>query len=111
MDDKYRAALLRTMKDFIEFCDKTGLEWYLAFGSAIGAERHNGMIPWDDDMDVYMPRKDYERFLSMAGKVNGLVPGLEGQYDIFSTRTGTEGYPVAIAKFTDMNSSIWEQER
>ena len=47
MDDKYRAVLLRTMKDFMKFCDSAGLTWYLAFGAAIGAERHKGMIPWD----------------------------------------------------------------
>ena len=54
MDDKYRAVLLRTMKDFMKFCDSAGLTWYLAFGAAIGAERHKGMIPWDDDIDVYV---------------------------------------------------------
>lgn len=111
MEDKYRAILLRTMKDFIRFCDAENLNWYLAFGSAIGAERHKGMIPWDDDIDVYMPRPDYERFLSMAGKVNDLVRGLDGKYDILSTRTGTPDYPVAIAKFSDMNTTIWEQEK
>ncbi len=111
MEDKYRAILLRTMKDFIRFCDAENLNWYLAFGSAIGAERHKGMIPWDDDIDVYMPRPDYERFLAMAGKVNDLVSGLEGEYEILSTRTGTENYPVAIAKFSDKNTTIWEQAK
>lgn len=111
MDDKYRAVLLRTMKDFIRFCDDAGLEWYLAFGAAIGAERHKGMIPWDDDIDVYMPRKDYERFLCMAGKVHDVAPDLGGEYDIISTRTSDSDYPVAFAKFMDMNTTIWEQEK
>ena len=62
METKQREILLRTMKDFMAFCDIAGLKWYLAYGSAIGAVRHNGFIPWDDDIDVYMPREDYERF-------------------------------------------------
>lgn len=111
MDDKYRAVLLRTMKDFMKFCDSAGLTWYLAFGAAIGAERHKGMIPWDDDIDVYMPRKDYEKFLKMSGKVAQIAPGLEGEYDIVSTRTSDSDYPVAFAKFMDMNTTIWEQEK
>ena len=111
MDDKYRAVLLRTMKDFMKFCDAAGLEWYLAFGAAIGAERHKGMIPWDDDIDVYMPRKDYERFLELSGKVHEVAPGLDGEYDITCTRTSDEDWPVAFAKFMDMNTTIWEQEK
>ena len=70
METKQREILLRTMKDFMAFCDIAGLKWYLAYGSAIGAVRHNGFIPWDDDIDVYMPREDYERFLSMKGKIS-----------------------------------------
>ena len=52
------------MRDFMKFCDAAGLDWYLAFGASIGAVRHKGLIPWDDDIDVYMPRPDYERLLN-----------------------------------------------
>ena len=75
METKQREILLRTMKDFMAICDIAGLKWYLAYGSAIGAVRHNGFIPWDDDIDVYMPREDYERFLSMKGKISEIRRG------------------------------------
>ncbi len=54
---------------FIEFksiCDKLGLNWYLVNGSALGAVKYNGFISWDDDMDIGMPRKDYEIFINKA---------------------------------------------
>lgn len=46
---------------FKEFCDKHGLLFYLCGGGCIGAIRHGGFIPWDDDIDVFMPRDDYEK--------------------------------------------------
>ena len=47
---------------FQEFCDKHGLMFYLHGGAAIGAVREHGFVPWDDDVDVLMPRPDYEKF-------------------------------------------------
>lgn len=47
-------------------CDKHELSYSLIFGSLIGAVRHKGFIPWDDDLDVAMPRPDYEKFLEVA---------------------------------------------
>ncbi len=44
------------------FCKENGIKYSLAYGSLIGAIRHNGFIPWDDDVDIIMPRQDYERF-------------------------------------------------
>ncbi|MBQ4569261.1 MAG: LicD family protein [Ruminococcus sp.] len=55
---------------FDSFCRKHGLTYYLCGGCLIGAVRHKGFIPWDDDTDVLMPRPDYEKFLELYRKEN-----------------------------------------
>lgn len=52
---------IQMAKTFVEFCDKHDLLCYLCGGGCIGTIRHQGMIPWDDDLDFFMPRKDYEK--------------------------------------------------
>ena len=47
------------------FCEKNKIEWSLAFGSALGAKRHGGPIPWDDDVDIYMTSENYNRFRNL----------------------------------------------
>ncbi len=51
------------MDEFVKFCNENNIEYFLLGGSTLGAVRHNGFIPWDDDMDVGLMRKDYELFL------------------------------------------------
>ncbi len=57
---KVWAKELNLLKTFSEVCKEKNLRWWIAFGTLIGAIRHKGMIPWDDDIDVVMPREDYE---------------------------------------------------
>lgn len=59
-------ALLEIYDDFSKICERHGLRFYLAYGSALGVMRHGGFIPWDDDFDVWMPRPDYEKFIELA---------------------------------------------
>ena len=53
----------------VDICNQLDLEYYLVCGSALGAVKYNGFIPWDDDVDVALPRKDYELFLSKASSM------------------------------------------
>ena len=53
--------MLEILLYFDGFCKKNKLMYYLCGGGLIGAIRHGGFIPWDDDIDVFMPRQDYER--------------------------------------------------
>ena len=55
-------AILEVYKAFAQVCESQGLRYYVAYGTCLGAVRHHGFIPWDDDFDVIMPRNDYERF-------------------------------------------------
>ena len=57
-----RSIQLAVLQEFGEVCDELGLRWWLCAGTLLGAARHEGFIPWDDDVDVAMPRADYERF-------------------------------------------------
>ena len=57
-------ASLCILKDFISACEKLGIMYYVGYGTLLGTIRHKGFIPWDDDVDVCMPRKDYEIFIS-----------------------------------------------
>ncbi len=61
---------LEALKFFDEFCRRHDLTYYLCGGCLIGAVRHKGFIPWDDDTDVLMPRPDYEKFLELYKKEN-----------------------------------------
>lgn len=60
--------LFKMYKDIERVCRKHGIEICLAYGNVIGAVRHNGWIPWDDDLDIHMMREDYDKFLSLYAK-------------------------------------------
>ena len=59
---------LYILKKFIEVCTKLDVSWFVVYGTALGTVRHDGFIPWDDDIDVGMLRPDYERFMQEAQK-------------------------------------------
>lgn len=66
--EELRKILLELMDEIHAFCEKHGLKYYLSGGTLIGAIRHKGFIPWDDDIDIHMPRPDYEKFLELFPK-------------------------------------------
>lgn len=62
-EQEFRSVQVRMLDEVDIFCRENNLRYYLTAGSLLGAVRHKGFIPWDDDIDIMMPRKDYERFI------------------------------------------------
>ena len=60
--EQVKSIELEILQAVHDFCDEYGMRYVLAYGTLIGAIRHNGFIPWDDDIDIWMPRNDYDRF-------------------------------------------------
>ena len=67
-----------------DICDKYNLTYFLTYGTLIGAVRHKGFIPWDDDIDVLMPRRDYEKLIKLSSEVNN------EKYEIMSYKTNKQ---------------------
>lgn len=89
---------IEILKDFIDICEKNNLVYFGIAGTAIGAIRHGGFIPWDDDIDVAMPREDFDRFVEIAKQQYNdkymVMNGVENEnYPLLTTRwmiRGTE---------------------
>ena len=84
--DEIKERLFRILSDFADYCDENQLRYYLCYGTLLGAVRHKGFIPWDDDIDVMMPRPDFDRLVEMN------IKGMNPNYRL-------EGY--------SLNNSLW----
>ncbi|MCQ2801535.1 MAG: LicD family protein [archaeon] len=112
--NEMQEAMLKIAKEFIKVCEKLNLKYFAVYGTTIGAVRHNGFIPWDDDMDFCMPRKDYEKLLSEGQQYfppNFFIESKQSEKDwwmIFSRIRDSN--TTAIQKrylFKNFNHGIW----
>lgn len=92
---------LEILKKITDLCDNHGFKYFLAYGTLIGAIRHKGYIPWDDDVDIMMPRPEYERFLAYFASHKGELDYLE----IFNQDTNKK-YPYVLSRVSDSRYSI-----
>ncbi len=94
---------LEILKVFLNVCEKLKLNYYLVCGSALGAAKYSGFIPWDDDIDVGMLKEDYEIFLKEAPK---LLPD-----NLFlQNYNNTKGYPLLFSKIRNSDTTYIEKE-
>lgn len=99
--EEMKAIELDLMDEFDRICREQGIPYFLAYGSLLGAARHGGFIPWDDDMDVMMLREDYERFIEGFPAWKS-----EDRYDLASYRDGKSIY--AFTKMVDSTTCVLE---
>lgn len=96
-------AEFEILKEYIGVCEKLGLTYYLVCGSALGAVKYGGFIPWDDDIDVAMPRRDYDLFCE---KAQALLPG----HIFVQTNVTDPEYPMIFAKLRNSKTTFIEKQ-
>ena len=85
--------MFRLLRTFSEICEENGLRYFVVGGTLIGAVRHRGFMPWDDDIDVSMPLDDFRKFTELARE-------LPGSFALQSEETDPR-YPFVFAKLCD----------
>lgn len=97
--------LLNMLKWFHIFCEKNNLRYYALGGTMLGAARHKGFIPWDDDIDVGMPREDYEKFIFLCKNQKNQ------KYILEDINSGNQDYIYGYAKIYDVSTTFIEKAR
>lgn len=114
MDNKYKSCLdireiqkisLEILKFVTSICETNNFKYCLIYGTLIGAVRHKGYIPWDDDVDIMMPRPDYEKFLKYAESHKDEF----GVYQIFNRNTNHD-YIYSITRVSDSRYEIFKSD-
>ena len=108
------AIELDLLEKFIDVCNRYELEWWVSGGSLLGAVRHKGFIPWDDDIDVCMPRKDFDILQSIARKEftgryffqTGFVEEDAYRINAKIRNTETDGY-VEYEKYCNITKGVF----
>lgn len=93
---------MKIVKSVVEVCEKHSLTYFMIGGTMLGAIRHKGFIPWDDDIDLGMPRKDYEFFLEIASKE------LPDKLKVVNYRTDPN-YQYYITRICDTETKVVEE--
>lgn len=99
--DYLHERLLMIAKAFHSFCTSNHLKYYMLGGTMLGAVRHKGFIPWDDDMDFGMPRPDYNRFIQLAQK------DLLDPYEVKYYQNSPDS-PIHYVKMIDSTTTLIE---
>lgn len=100
--EKLHQIDLEIVKNVIKICEKYNLKYFMLGGTMLGAIRHGGFIPWDDDIDLGMPRKDYETFLEIAEKE------LPDYLQVVNYKN-TPSYQYYITRIQDKNVKVIEE--
>ena len=96
-----QSVLLDMLKWFNDLCDKNNIVYYAAGGTLLGAVRHNGFIPWDDDIDIIIPRDDYEKLIRLE-EIH------YGRYIIETPYDGNRDFLFSFSKIYDCNTTLIE---
>lgn len=111
--EEIKLVEMNIFRHFIRFCSENKLRWTVDSGTLIGAVRHEGFIPWDDDIDITMPRPDYDRFIELArekkiGEHLSLVHDLEsGATNSFAKIIDDRTLSVMPLRYDKYNSALW----
>lgn len=101
--DELKSCEKNILETFADFCENNNLSYYLTFGTLLGAVRHKGFIPWDDDIDVAMPRPDYNRLRVLLSENNGYLT------DTIQLKTPySKGFQYPISKVVDTSTFVQE---
>lgn len=103
--NEMQVKLIDMLKWYHEFCVKNDLRYYIIGGTMLGAVRHQGFIPWDDDIDVGMPRDDYNRFLKISKGIQ------DNQYIVEAPTEGNPEFQYLYAKIYDKSTTLVEKVR
>lgn len=109
---KLQLAQLDILKQTVKICEKYNLKYYLIGGTLIGAVRHKGFIPWDDDIDIAMPRDDYDKFIEIANKelkhpYKVVHYSTDENYRYYLLNIVNEEIKVTQQKVTPITSNVW----